>query len=115
MPPSCSGACAATRCERESVCVCLYVRARPALGSLCVCVCVCVRLAAKNQDEVALLEEMREFLKRRSEIESTYQEQLGRLASTTLAARKRASAPPPPGGKEKEDKKWVPYPPHAHT
>ena len=49
------------------------------------------RLTAKNQDELQLLEELREYLKRRAEIESTYQEQLSKLAMQFLAIRKKSA------------------------
>ena len=62
------------------------------------------RLTAKNQDEVALLEEMRDYLKRRSEVESAYQTELGKLAAQFLANRKRL-AKPGPDGKDKDERK----------
>ena len=62
-------------------------------------------LAAKNQDELLLLEEMRDYLKRRSDIESAYQDQLSKLATSVLANRKRV-VKPGPDGKDKDDRKY---------
>ena len=63
------------------------------------------RLAAKNQEELQLLEEVREFLKRRAEIEQAYQDQQAKLSAQFLASRKKVAKPT--DGKDRTERKCV--------